>query len=351
MDFSATERSPTSPTQAGPRAEHAALPVIAVVGATATGKSDLAIALARRLDGEIINADALQFYRGMDIGTAKVTRAEREAVPHHLLDVLEVTQEASVSAYQAAARAAIAEIRSRRRRPILVGGSGLYVRAALDEIEFPPTDAGTRARLEARASQEGPAALHAELARSDPEAAAKIGPGDARRIVRALEVGELTGRPFAAFLPRPIHAEPGTVQLGLRLDRTDLHGRIEHRVHKMVELGLLDEIRALRDRGLDQGLTARRAIGYEQGLAVLDGTMSCEDAIGSTIVGTRRLVRKQDTWFRRDVRVRWIDAVSDPQRAGDVVLERALHALRDAGEPDGQVDPDGPGEPDGPSTA
>jgi len=367
MDLPAAVRPDTSPLQAGLRAEHAALPVVAVVGATATGKSDLAIALARQLDGEIINADALQFYRGMDIGTAKVTGAEREAVPHHQLDVLEVTQEASVSAYQEAARAAIAEIRSRGRRPILVGGSGLYVRAALDEIEFPPTDAETRARFEARAGQEGTAALHAELARSDPEAAAKIGPGDARRIVRALEVGELTGRPFAAFLSRPIYAEPGTVQLGLRLDRADLHGRIEQRVLRMVELGLLDEIRALRGRGLDQGLTARRAIGYEQGLAVLDGSMSCEDAIESTIVGTRRLVRKQDTWFRRDLRVRWIDAAPapaqdpdrdpdpdprpDPQHAGDVVLERALHALRDRGELGGQDEPDEPGEPAGPATA
>ncbi|MGP9842685.1 tRNA (adenosine(37)-N6)-dimethylallyltransferase MiaA [Brachybacterium sp. 107] len=335
MDNPATARRDPSSHRTGLRAGHAPLPVVAVVGATATGKSDLAIALARQLDGEIINADALQFYRGMDIGTAKVTRAERDAVPHHQLDVLEVTQEASVSAYQAASREAIAEIRSRGRRPILVGGSGLYVRAALDEIEFPPTDADTRAHLEARAAEHGTATLHAELARRDPEAAAKIGPGDTRRIVRALEVGELTGRPFAAFLPRPVYADPGTVQIGLSLERADLHDRIERRVRTMVELGLLDEVRALRGRGLEQGRTARRAIGYEQALAVLDGTMSCEDAIEATIIGTRRLVRKQDTWFRRDLRVRWVDASPDPHGDGDAVLERALHVIQDAGGPDG----------------
>ena len=192
MEHSAQDPAPAS----------ADTPLIAVVGATATGKSDLAIALARQLDGEVINADALQLYRGMDIGTAKVTPEERAGVPHHLLDVLEVTEEASVSAYQRDAREAIAAIRSRGRTPILVGGSGLYVRAVLDDIEFPPTDAALRTRLERRAEEEGPAALHRELAASDPEAAGIIGPRDARRIVRALEVGALTGRPFTAFLHR-----------------------------------------------------------------------------------------------------------------------------------------------------
>ncbi|MFC7466391.1 tRNA (adenosine(37)-N6)-dimethylallyltransferase MiaA [Brachybacterium sp. GCM10030252] len=296
-------------------------PLIAIVGATATGKSDLAIALARRLGGEVVNADALQFYRGMDIGTAKVPPGERDGVPHHLLDVLEVTEEASVSAYQQQARAAIAHIRARGRVPILVGGSGLYVRAVLDDIEFPPTDAALRARLEARAEEIGPRALHDELARTDPEAADVIGPQDTRRIVRALEVGELTGRPFTAFLPRPHYADPRTLQIGLRLDRTELHERIARRVEVMVERGLLEEIRGLRERGLDRGLTARRAIGYEQGLAVLDGAMTCQEAIEATVVGTRRLVRKQDTWFRRDARVQWIDA---PAGGGTGDLERAL---------------------------
>lgn len=300
-------------------------PLIAVVGATATGKSDLAIALARHLDGEVINADALQLYRGMDIGTAKVAPEERAGVPHHLLDVLEVTEEASVSAYQRDAREAIAAIRSRGRTPILVGGSGLYVRAVLDDIEFPPTDSDLRSRLERRIAEEGPEALHRELAASDPEAAATIGARDARRIVRALEVGALTGRPFTAFLPRPVHVDPRTVQIGLRRDRALLHERIARRVDLMVEAGLLEEIRGLREHGLDRGLTARRAIGYEQGLAVLDGTLDCAQAIQDTVTGTRRLVRKQDTWFRRDVRVHWLDA--DEDSGGDSLLARALAVL------------------------
>ncbi|WP_193104220.1 tRNA (adenosine(37)-N6)-dimethylallyltransferase MiaA [Brachybacterium sp. FME24] len=304
-------------------------PLVAIVGATATGKSDLAIALARRLNGDVVNADALQLYRGMDIGTAKVTALERGSVPHHLLDVLEVTQEASVSAYQQAARAAIAGIRSRGRIPILVGGSGLYVRAVLDDIEFPPTDAATRARFEARAAHEGAGVLHAELALSDPDAAEMIGPRDTRRIVRALEVGALTGRPFTAFLPRPVYADARTVQIGLRLERADLHDRVARRVHRMVELGLLEEIRTLRDQGLDRGLTARRAIGYEQGLEVLEGTMSCQDAIEATVVGTRRLVRKQDTWFRRDARVAWIDAAAGDPDGPSSALDRALAAIQE----------------------
>ncbi|ASK67216.1 tRNA (adenosine(37)-N6)-dimethylallyltransferase MiaA [Brachybacterium avium] len=300
------------------------VPVVAVVGATATGKSDLAIALAERLDGEVVNADALQLYRGMDIGTAKVTAQERHGVAHHLLDVLTVTEEASVSAYQRQAREAVAGIRARGRVPILVGGSGLYVRAALDEIEFPPTDPAVRARLEKRAEREGAAALHRALADTDPEAARTIGVQDTRRIVRALEVGELTGRPFTAFLPRPLYHHPGTVQLGLRLERPVLHERIEARVHRMVQQGLLQEISGLREQGLDDGRTARRAIGYEQGLAVLDGAISCEQAIEDTIAGTRRLVRKQDTWFRRDLRVRWLTA-----DAGEALVEHALARIRE----------------------
>ena len=310
------EHSEQDPGPTGARS-----PLIAVVGATATGKSDLAIALAQHLDGEVVNADALQLYRGMDIGTAKVTEQERAAVPHHLLDVLEVTEEASVSAYQRAARAAIDAIRARGRTPILVGGSGLYVRAALDDIEFPPTDAVLRARLEQRAQQEGTEALHRELAARDPEAAGSIGPRDARRIVRALEVGTLTGRPFTAFLPRPLYVDPATVQIAPRWDRAVLHERIARRVERMVEQGLLEEIRDLRDQGLDRGQTARRAIGYEQGLAVLDGTLSCAQAIQDTIAGTRRLIRKQDTWFRRDRRITWLDGGAED------LLEHALEVI------------------------
>ncbi|UEJ83676.1 tRNA (adenosine(37)-N6)-dimethylallyltransferase MiaA [Brachybacterium halotolerans subsp. kimchii] len=294
------------------------LPILAIVGATATGKSDLALDLAESLDGEIINADALQLYRGMDIGTAKVGAAERERVPHHLLDVLEVTQEASVSAYQREARAAITEIRARGHVPVVVGGSGLYVRALLDDIRFPPTDPEVRARLERRAESEGVASLRAELERTDPEAAAAIGAQDARRIVRALEVGEITGGSFRAYLPRREHLDPATLQIGLHREREDLRARVAVRVDRMVEQGLLDEVRALRAQGLDEGATARRAIGYEQALAVLDDAMTCREAIDATVAGTRRLVRKQDTWFRRDERVAWLPASSDD------LLARAL---------------------------
>lgn len=297
-------------------------PLVAVVGATATGKSDLAIALAQHLGGEIVNADALQLYRGMDIGTAKVPPRERQGIPHHQLDVLAVTEEASVAAYQREARAAITGIRERGRVPILVGGSGLYVRAALDDIEFPPTDPAVRGRIEQRGHRIGTRALHAELARIDPDSAGIIGEGDLRRIVRALEVGELTGRPYTAFLPRPVHHDPSTVQIGLRLERAGLHERISLRVHRMVEQGLLAEVRGLREQGLDQGRTARRAIGYEQALAVLDGTMDCGAAIESTVVGTRRLVRKQDTWFRRDLRVRWIDASQPAPQLREAALDQ-----------------------------
>ena len=300
-------------------------PLIAVVGATATGKSDLALELARTLDGEIINADALQFYRGMDIGTAKVPPGRRQGIVHHQLDVLDVTEEASVSAYQQAARAEIAAIRGRGRAPILVGGSGLYVRAVIDDIDFPPTDDSVRSRYERRAQQHGPEALHAQLAHCDPEAAAAIGPQDTRRIVRALEVGEITGRPFTAFLPRPLYRDPSTVQIGLRLPRPVLHDRIAVRVQTMVEQGLLEEVRQLRRQGLDGGRTARRAIGYDQGLAVLDGTMTCQEATESTVAGTRRLVRKQDTWFRRDARVQWLEADAED------LLDQAVRRIRGTG--------------------
>lgn len=295
-----------------------------MVGATATGKSDLAVELALVLDGEVVNADALQLYRGMDIGTAKITAPERRGVAHHLLDVLDVTEEASVSAYQRAGRSAIAAIRARGRTPIVVGGSGLYLRALLNDLAFPPTDPEVRARWERRIADEGAPALHRLLAQRDPEAARVIGPQDARRIVRALEVGELTGTSFRAYLPREEYREASTVQIGVRRERAGLHERIARRVRTMVDSGLLEETRGLREAGLDRGPTARRAIGYEQALAVLDGTMTCADAIEATVVGTRRLVRKQDTWFRRDRRVRWIDADdgSSPARLRDAALAR-----------------------------
>jgi tRNA dimethylallyltransferase len=306
-----------------PGAEDAAgaPPVIAVVGPTGSGKSDLAVELALILGGEVVNADALQFYRGMDIGTAKITVAGRRGVPHHLLDVLDVTEEASVSAFQAWARGAIADIHARGRRAILVGGSGLYVRAALDVLEFPGTDPAVRSRLEAEAEKVGIEVLRERLRSVDPDSAGRL--GDARRIIRALEVHEITGRPFSSFMPERQYAAPA-VQIGLDLDRAVLHERIAARVHRMVDAGLAAEVARLAVAGLRDGRTASRALGYGQFLRVLDGESTAEQAVEETIVATRQFARRQLTWFRADPRVRWLDAV-----APDLV-ERALAVVREA---------------------
>lgn len=296
-------------------------PVVAVVGPTGTGKSDLAVALAERFDGEIVNSDALQFYRGMDIGTAKMPPEERRGVPHHLLDILDVREEAAVATFQAQARAAVADIRDRGRLPILVGGSGLYVRAALDRLEFPPTDAGVRARLEAEAA-DGLEPLRSRLAEVDPAAAARL--GDERRIVRALEVYELTGRPFSSYMPEREYATDA-VQIGLNMERGCLHERLRARVVTMSGDGLLDEVRRLEASGLREGRTASRAIGYREYLDVLDGRCDEAEAIERTVVATRKFARRQITWFGADPRVTWLDAVGGevPAEAGDVVA-RAL---------------------------
>lgn len=287
--------------------------VVAVIGPTATGKSDLAVALAQRFDGEVVNADAYQLYRGMDVGTAKLTPAQRRGIPHHQLDVLEVTQEASLAAYQRQARADLDAIATRGRLPILAGGSGLYVRAALDRLDIPPTDARVRAELEQQAATLGAAALHARLAERDPVAAAGILPSNARRIVRALEVIELTGRPFSASMPDRTHRVP-TLQLGLDTDRAALDARIAQRCRRMWAEGLLDEVTALRERGLERGRTAAKAVGYVQALAQARGELTQEQAIESTVVATRRLVRRQASWFRPDQRIVWLDA-GDPATA------------------------------------
>jgi tRNA dimethylallyltransferase len=279
--------------------------VLAVVGPTATGKSELAVALAERLGAEVVNADSMQLYRGMDIGTAKPGPAERRGVPHHLLDVWDVTERASVAEYQRLARAAIEAVLARGRLPVLVGGSGLYVRAALDDLDFPGTDPALRARLEAELAAAGPATLHARLSRVDPVAARGILPSNGRRLVRALEVVELTGRPFAATLPAPAPVYDA-VQLGL--DRSDLDGRVASRVDRMWAAGLVAEVRALADRGLRDGPTASRALGYQQVLASLDGRYDEATARAETVRATRRFVRRQRSWFRRDPRVEWVDA-------------------------------------------
>jgi tRNA dimethylallyltransferase len=280
-------------------------PVIAVVGPTAAGKSDLSLALARALDGEVVNADSMQLYRGMDIGTAKLTETERAGIPHHLLDIWPVTQAASVSEYQVLARAAIADIQQRRRTPILVGGSGLYVRAAIDDLQFPGTDAGLRADLEAELARLGPATMHARLAGLDPAAATAILPTNGRRIVRALEVIQLSGRPFTATLPDYKSVFPA-VQIGVTLDRAELDRRVAERVDRMWQLGLVREVRDLAARGLREGRTASRALGYAQVLRFLDGDWNEAEAAAQTVQATRRFVRRQESWFRRDPRVSWL---------------------------------------------
>ena len=297
-------------------------PVIAVVGPTGSGKSDLAVSLALELDGEVVNADSMQFYRGMDIGTAKITEAERRGVPHHLLDTLDVTEEASVSAFQQQARALIADIHARGKRAILAGGSGLYVRAALDVLEFPGTDPAIRRRLEDDLESAGPAPLRARLKAVDPVSASRL--GDARRIIRALEVHELTGRPFSSFMPTRNYFQPA-VQIGLAVDREQLRERLARRVHTMVELGLLDEVRDLDAAGLRLGRTAPRALGYAQFLKVLDGEADVGQAAEETIVATRQFARRQLTWFRADPRIHWLDW-QDPE----LVAKAAAACIPDA---------------------
>ncbi|WP_431976344.1 tRNA (adenosine(37)-N6)-dimethylallyltransferase MiaA [Micromonospora haikouensis] len=284
--------------------------VVAVVGPTAAGKSALSIALAHALGGEVVNADSMQLYRGMDIGTAKLTPAERDGVPHHLLDIWPVTEPASVAEYQRLARAAVDDILTRGRVPLLVGGSGLYVRAVLERFEFPGTDPELRARLEAELAAAGPAPLHARLRAADPAAAEGILPGNGRRIVRALEVIELTGAPFTAALPEPIPYYP-SVQLGVDLDTAALDERIALRVDRMWADGLVAEVRGLLDRGLPEGRTASRALGYQQVLRFLAGELTEAEAHDETIRATRRFVRRQRSWFRRDPRIHWLDS-ADP---------------------------------------
>lgn len=283
-------------------------PLIVLAGATASGKTGLSIELAQRLDGEVVNGDSMQLYRGMDIGTAKVTEVERRGVPHHLFDLLEVTEEASVAEYQRTARETITAIRDRGKTPILVGGSGLYIRAVIDVIEFPPTDPGVRSEIEAELEAKGASALREQLREADPESASVI--TDDRRLIRALEVVRLTGRTFTSFMPQRNYLpslEP-VVQLGMKIPRELLHQRIADRVHTMRSAGLLDEVRRLDAEGLRQGRTASAAIGYQQFLKVLDGELTEDQAAEETIIATRKFARRQETWFRADPRITWLDA-------------------------------------------
>jgi tRNA dimethylallyltransferase len=302
----------------------ATLPIVAVVGATASGKSGLALDLAEQLGGEIVNTDAMQVYRGMDIGTAKLPVADRRGIPHHLLDLLEVTEPATVAEFQRWAREAIAGCRARGAVPVLVGGSALYTRAILDQFEFPGTDPEVRARYAAELAEQGPEELHRRLAALDPAAAAGIVATNGRRIVRALEVIEITGRPFTATLPAPAYADPASVQIGVDIDRPTLDARIAERVEQMWRQGFVDEVRRLADRGLREGLTANRALGYRQILAFLDGEITEAEAKEQTVTGTRRFARRQDSWFRKDQRIIWVEH-DDPQR-----VEQALAAVGQA---------------------
>jgi tRNA dimethylallyltransferase len=298
-------------------------PVVAVVGPTAAGKSELSLTLAQALYGEVVNADSMQLYQGMDIGTAKLTVTQRDGVPHHLLDIWPVTRTASVQEYQVLARRAIDDIAGRGRTPILVGGSGLYVRAAFDLLQFPGTDPELRASLQNELDQVGPAALHARLAALDPAAAAAILPGNGRRIVRALEVIELSGQPFSATLPEYESLFP-VVQVGVELPRHELDQRIAQRVDRMWQLGFVDEVRGLERAGLREGRTASQALGYAQVLRFLAGDSSEIEAVAQTVLATRRFVRRQESWFRRDPRVVWLSAGPD-------LAQRALAVARSAG--------------------
>jgi tRNA dimethylallyltransferase len=299
---------------------------VAIVGPTGTGKSQLALDVVERLSGEvsaeIVNADAMQLYRGMDIGTAKLPVDGRRGIPHHQLDVLDVTETATVARYQRAAAADVEAIAARGAVPVIVGGSMLYIQSLLDDWSFPATDPAVRARWEERLAEVGVGRLHAELARLDPAAAAAILPTDGRRTVRALEVVELTGRPFAASAPGIGAPRWNTIIVGLDCDTTILDESLARRTNAMFDLGLVDEVRGLLSQGLRDGITASRALGYAQVLAALDaggGPDELADAREQTYVGTRRYVRRQRSWFRRDHRVQWIDAADRDRLVDDAV--------------------------------
>lgn len=295
---------------------------VAVVGPTATGKSDLAVKLARSLGGEVVNADAMQLYRGMDIGTAKLPLAQRCGVRHHLLDILDVTETASAAVYQREARRIVEELLAQDRVPVLTGGSGLYVQALLDDLDFPGTAPDVRAQLESELAEQGAPALHRRLHRLDPVAAGRILPSNGRRLVRALEVIQLTGRPFAAVLPPPGPARYRAVIIGLDTDPEVLDARVDARVARMFSDGLVEEIHELLSLGLRKGRTASRALGYQQVIAALDAGADPAGAAGPTAQATRRFIRRQRSWFRRDGRIRWLD--SQHPRVLDAALRLAV---------------------------
>lgn len=301
-------------------------PLLALVGPTASGKTEASIRLAAILDAEIVSVDSTLVYRGIDVGTSKPSPADRRAVPHHLLDLVEPGEAFSVWEFQRLAADAVAGIRRRGRVPLLVSGGGLYYRALVDGLEFPPTDERVRGVLEAEAAALGPNALYARLVEADPAAAARIEPTNVRRTIRALEVAAVTGRPFSTFAERWDEYPPDAVRAaGIAMSREALHRRIEQRARAQMP-GLLDETRALRGRGLDAFLETTRAIGYPEAAAVLEGRMGEEEAIELTIRRTKALARRQLAWLRRDPRIRWFDA---RDRGAAAVVEDVLRYLRD----------------------
>jgi tRNA dimethylallyltransferase len=289
--------------------------VYVICGATATGKSELGIALSHHLDGEIINADSMQLYRGMDIGTAKLSVHQQRGIPHHLLDVLNVTEDASVAWYQKTAREVIGEIESRGKSPIIVGGTGLYIKAILDDLNFPDTDPSIRAALNIKAEKIGADAMFALLKRLDPAAALAIDANNLRRVIRALEVIEITGRPFSANLPREGSSLfPSARLFGLTMNRDDLDERISQRVDHMWQQGFVAETDALIVAGIRDGSTAQLALGYAQILKYREGLLAEVQAIEETKRATRQYARRQETWFSRDARIQWI-SLMQPQLA------------------------------------
>jgi tRNA dimethylallyltransferase len=294
--------------------------VIVICGATATGKSDIAIDVAQELGAEIINADSMQLYRGMDIGTAKLPEAERGGIPHHLLDVLDVNQDSTVAWYQEQARAVITGIHGRGKDAVIVGGTGLYIKAILDDLNFPDTDPAVRAKLEAEVEEFGAAALFARLEELDPAAALAIDRANTRRIIRALEVIEITGQPFTANLPREDSSRyPDALQFGLVMDREHLRERIDLRVDRMWDAGFVDEVDRLITSGIREGVTAQRALGYAQIIAMRDGTMTESEAKEDTKRASRQYARRQETWFSRDGRIQW---VAQHQPRLETILQR-----------------------------
>jgi tRNA dimethylallyltransferase len=295
--------------------------LIVICGATATGKSDLSISLAQKIDAEIINADSMQLYKGMDIGTAKISTEEQQGIPHHMLDLLEVNQDANVAWYQEKARSVISDIHARGKDAIIVGGTGLYIKSILDELNFPDTDPVVRAELELEFATKGIAPLFERLEKLDPAAALAIDKANSRRVIRALEVIKITGKPFTANLPREESSRyPYAKQFGLVMDRDSLSERISLRVDRMWEKGFVQEVEKLLTAGIMQGTTAQRALGYAQVIAQIEGKVTQEEAQEETKRATRQYARRQETWFSRDERITWISPVQNS-------LERILESI------------------------